>query len=89
MPMVVVVGALAALGPHHRLLPSPCRPGKSAPPLKKETGRPQVCLPLGKANEKWDLIFWKDEEESDLINALAGPLGPYSPLKKHLGVEIP
>lgn len=43
----------------------------------------------GRANEKWDLIFWKDEEESDFINAPAGLLGSYNPLKNHLGLEIP
>ena len=50
----------------------------SLPPptaLEKEVqeGRRSVCRHLGKANDKQDLIFWKDEDESDLTKCSGRP----------------
>ena len=50
----------------------------SLPPptaLEKEAqeGRRSVCRHLGKANDKQDLIFWKDKDESDLTKCSGRP----------------
>lgn len=67
---------------------SACRKVRSLPPPPRKvsssfgegnTGPPQVCLHLGRANDKWDLIFWKDEGESHKCSG--GPLGSRDPLK--------
>ena len=79
VPTVMVAhGALGLIT--IRFLPTP--PGKVSSSFEeRNTKVPRVCLHRSRANNTWDLIFWKDEEESDLINALAGPPGAYNSLK--------
>lgn len=53
---------------------------------RKKHQRWWVWLHVGRANDKGGLIFWKDEGESDLANALAGSLSLQLP-ELQLGLE--
>lgn len=79
VPTVMV--AHGALGPHYHSFSSHAAWKLSSSFEERNTKVPRVCLHQHRANNTWDLIFWKDEEESDLINALAGPPGAYKSLK--------